>query len=146
MPIALQPLVKKADLKINGTKHGGKILILEDEPLVFTILSKILKKLGFSVDITENGNETVKKYKEEFDCGNPYSLIIMDLTIIGGMGGEETIREIQKIDPNAKAIVSSGYSNEDILANFEEYGFCDILVKPYSFSEIQNKLAKVLNK
>ncbi len=145
LPTVPQPLPEIEPSNTLDLIKNEQILLLEDEPIVYKMLQKILIKMGFSVDITEDGADTITKYKMKYEDKQPYALVILDLTIIGGMGGEKTVKEIRKINPNVKAIVSSGYSNDDVLANFEDYGFCDILTKPYSLAELQNKILKVLN-
>ena len=99
----------------------------------------MLRSLGVKVDFAKNGEETIEKYKKE-----QYDLVIMDLTIPGGMGGKDTIRELLNIDPDVRAIVSSGYSNDPVMANYERYGFKAVVVKPYSVEDLSATLRNVL--
>ncbi len=132
----------KKDVVICGR---GRILIMDDEEIVRNVGSRILTRLGYDVDFAVNGCDAIDKYKTALKTKYPFDAVIMDLTIPGGMGGKDAIRELFKIDPNIKAIVASGYSNDPVLANFKEYFFCDRIVKPYNAKELSKVLWKVLN-
>ena len=84
-------------------------------------------------------------YKQAKNSNSPYDVVILDLTIRGGKGGKDTIKELLAIDPNAKAIVSSGYSNDAVLANYAVNGFAGIIVKPYTMDELGDELRRVLS-
>ncbi len=84
-------------------------------------------------------------YKKAKEAGKPFDVVIMDLTIQGGMGGKEAIKELLGIDPEAKVIVSSGFSNDPIMANFMEYGFKGVVSKPYKFEDLSEVVHKVTN-
>ena len=122
----------------------GRILIMDDEEAIRKILGGMLKRLGYDVDFAVNGEETIVKYEIELPK-NPFLAVIMDLTVPGGMGGKEAIRSLLQIDPNVKAIVSSGYSSDPIMADFGEYGFIGVLSKPYTIIELQKTLSRSLN-
>ncbi len=123
----------------------GKILVMDDDIMVRELLSQILDYLGYEVDEAENGETTLEKYKSAKSNGDLIDLIIMDLTIPGGMGGKDTIKELKKIDPEVKAIVSSGYSNDPIMANYSEYGFIGVLNKPYNVETLSDALSQFFN-
>ncbi len=119
-----------------GIVHGnGKILVMDDEDLVLDTTEALLDFIGFSVVKVANGEEAIRVFKEEYNNGS-FSAVIMDLTIPGGMGGKEAVIEILKIDPNAIVIVSSGYSNDPVMAEFDQYGFKGMIKKPYNLEEI----------
>ncbi len=120
--------------KINTGK--GKVLVLDDEEDVRKIAGKMLNRFGCKVEFAKDGVEAIETYKSAIESQDPFDFIIMDLTIPGGMGGEEAIKKILEIDPGVTAIVSSGYSNDPIVANFSEYGFSDFLAKPYKMAEL----------
>lgn len=122
----------------------GRILIMDDDEMVRDLLKQILSHLGYEVDEAENGEKTLEKYVLAMKNGSPVDLIIMDLTIPGGMGGKETIQELKKIDPKVMAIVSSGYSNDPIMANFHDYGFVGVLNKPYNVETLSASLSRFL--
>ena len=127
--------------KINTGK--GKVLVLDDEEDVRKIAGKMLNRFGCEVEFAKDGAEAIETYKSAIASQDPFDFIIMDLTIPGGMGGEEAIKKLREIDPDVTAIVSSGYSNDPIVANFSDYGFSDFLAKPYKMEEL-NRLVKSL--
>ena len=90
--------------------------------------------------------QKINKYKEALDKRDPFKAVIMDLTVPGGMGGQEAVRIIKAGDPNVKAIVSSGYSNDPIMSEYEKYGFSGVVAKPYRIEEMQKVLEDVLGK
>jgi PAS domain S-box-containing protein len=123
----------------------GRILLMDDEETVIRSTSVMLNVLGYKVKSVKNGEEALAAFREGLHDDHPYDAIIMDLTIPGGKGGKETIGELLEIDPGAKVIVSSGYSNDPVMANFEQYGFSAVLVKPYEVVEFSRVLHSVIN-
>ncbi|MEZ5065384.1 MAG: tetratricopeptide repeat protein [bacterium] len=115
---------------------GGRVLVLEDEPLLQNLLVSILGRWGFEVDVVADGRDAVQRYAERRGNGSAYDLLIMDLTIRGGMGGTEAIAEIRAHDPDARAVVVSGYSDDPTMAHFREAGFVAALAKPFEFDEL----------
>lgn len=97
-------------------KGSGTVLFMDDEKIIQSLGTEMLKHLGYEVETASNGEEAVAKYREQYDAGEPYDAVIMDLTIPGGMGGKEAITELLSIDPDVKAIVSSGYVQDDTMA------------------------------
>ena len=118
---------------------------MDDDFTIFEVASHMLDIYGFEVDWVENGEKAIIKYRESLGKGHPYDIIIMDLTVPGAMGGAQAVREILEINPNAKVIVSSGYSNDPIMAHFQEYGFKGVIAKPYSIEEIIKIINDVLS-
>ncbi len=116
------------------------ILVMDDDEMIRELAEIILKRLGYKVVSCPDGAKAVSLYRAARDEGAPYSLCIMDLTIPGGMGGIEAARQILAFDPTAKLIVSSGYSEDPVMANFAVYGFCAALEKPYNVKEIARVL------
>ncbi len=121
-----------------------KVLVMDDEASILKIAAKMLEKIGFSVETAPGGREAIELYKNSMDGGEPFDAVIMDLTIPGGIGGKEAIREILAFDPKARAIVSSGYTDDPVVANYGEYGFKGIAAKPYTMKQLQEVLIKVL--
>ena len=101
----------------------------------------MLEGWGFSVSTASEGRQALEIYKEAFDKGESFHVVIMDLTIPGGMGGKEAIEEFLKINPEVKCIVSSGYASDPVMKNYNNYGFKGIVVKPYT----PKKLLEILN-
>jgi len=123
----------------------GRILLMDDEEIVRKVTGEILKVLGYEVECARDGAEAIRLYTRAMESGRPFDAVIMDLIIPGGMGGRETIKQLRELDPNVKAIVSSGYSQDPILADFAAYGFCEVLAKPFSSSTLSGVLYKVLS-
>ncbi len=95
--------------------------------------------------VVRDGAEAICAYQTALDDSVPFELVMMDLTIPGGMGGQEAVKEILAINPDAKVLVSSGYSNDLIMARYMDYGFCAAIVKPYQLKELDETLQKVLS-
>lgn len=127
-----------------ATNSGGKILVMDDDPLICNILESMLQQLGYTSDSALEGNSALAKYIHAKQSGAPFDAVIMDLIISGGMGGRETMKKLMLIDPLAKVIVSSGYINNLIMREYRRYGFSDVMEKPYRFSQLQTTLQRAL--
>lgn len=115
-----------------------RILIMDDEPTIRRFTSDVLEAFGHEAITAKDGNEAVAIYRQQMQSGSPIHLTFLDLTVPGGMGGKETIGELKKIDPNSKVIVFSGYSDDPVMANYEEYGFSAAIAKPFSIAELRS--------
>lgn len=124
--------------------HKGKVLVMDDEDIIIEALKDILEHKGHEVDFAKDGAEAIELYKKAKGLNKPYDVLIMDLTIPGGMGGTEALKKLLEIDPHVKAMVSSGYSNDTIMSDFKRYGFRDVIAKPYKASELIEKMTRVL--
>ena len=133
-----QPVALEESLQLSA--RTASILVMDDEPLIQTILRRGLERMGHTVRIAENGEEALAFYKE-----TPFDLVIMDLTIPRGMGGKDAIAELLKFDPQAKAIVSSGYSNDPVMAQYAEYGFKAAVVKPFELKTLIQLVNELLS-
>ena len=136
-----QPAAERAAIK-----QTAKILVMDDEEMICTIVKQMLEKSGFSVKTASDGKQAIEMYKQALDAGKPFAVVIMDLTIPGGIGGKEAIKDILEIDPEARCIVSSGYADDPVMANYDEYGFSGIVAKPYTKSKLLEVLHRVLEK
>ncbi len=114
----------------------GKILVMDDDKAVRMVTVQMLAILGFSAVTACDGNKTIEHYKAAMESGEPFEGVIIDLTIRGGMGGQETMSRLLEIDPDVKALVSSGYSNDPVMANFHDYGFKGVIKKPFNIREL----------
>ena len=141
--VAPPPGKSDTSIQLRGSA-SGRILAMDDEAGIRTLLSAILKHFGYETTTVADGAEAIREYSEARKQGKPYRAVIMDLTIPGGMGGKETIRALREIDPAVKAIVCSGYSNDPVLAEFQKYGFTARVEKPYRMQELGKVLRKVL--
>jgi len=122
----------------------GRVLFMDDEESIREMAAFLLRRFGFEVVCVADGAEAVKRYDEAQAAGDPFVLVIMDLTVPGGMGGRETIAQLRSIDPKVKAIVSSGYSSDPVLANYREHGFCGVAAKPYEVADLARVLREAL--
>jgi PAS domain S-box-containing protein len=114
----------------------GRILVMDDEEMVRRIVGQMLSLLGYDADYANDGAEAIEMYRRNRESGTPFDAVIMDLTIPGGMGGREAIRELLRLDPEIKAVVSSGYSNDPVMSDCKAHGFKAVIVKPYQVREL----------
>jgi PAS domain S-box-containing protein len=135
---------KKTAAEMAPIGHG-KILVMDDEDLIRDVARDMLKSMGYETDFARDGAEALNLYRKAKDAGKPYAAVIMDLTIPGGMGGEEAVKKLLAIDPDAKAIVSSGYSTGPIMSDFRAYGFSGVITKPYKIADMGVMLQRVMN-
>jgi len=128
-----------------GVHTGGSILVMDDEELIRDMTTEMLEYLGYQTTTCENGGEAIAQYEAAKNSGGPFSAVIMDLTIPGGMGGKEAAERILAIDPLACLIVSSGYSNDPIMSGYSAYGFNGAIAKPYKMVEFGQLLSTILS-
>ncbi|MDA8242135.1 MAG: PAS domain S-box protein [Nitrospiraceae bacterium] len=131
---AVSPVVRK-----------GKILVMDDEALVRSIAEELIKAQGHEVDLAEHGEAAIEKYRSAKESGRPFDVVILDLTIRGGMGGRDTLERLSVIDPGIRAIVSSGYSDDAVVADYRKYGFKARLTKPYKLESLRDTLNALLS-
>ena len=126
----------------------GKVLVMDDEEIVRDVVSQMLQTIGHEVVCTENGEEAIEKLREATGCGrkNIFDAAILDLTVKGGMGGEQVAAKLAEIDPDIKIIVSSGYSDSSIVSNYRAYGFSASLSKPYTIEVLKETLNSLLHR
>ncbi|MBF0225951.1 MAG: response regulator [Desulfobacterales bacterium] len=125
-------------------KKSGKILVMDDQEAILKLTGRLLNYMGYEAAFAKDGEQVIKIYQEALKSGNPFDVVILDLTIPEKMGGIETIKELLKIDPKVKALVSSGYSIDPVMANFQDYGFCGALPKPYTKKQLSETLNQIL--
>jgi CheY-like chemotaxis protein len=123
----------------------GRVLVMDDEQVVRDVAGALISELGHRVEFALHGEEAIEKYQEAQRLGRPYDVVILDLTIRGGMGGAETLQKLCAIDPGVKAVVSSGYSDDAAIAGYREEGFKAFLKKPYNVVELQEVMNRLLN-
>ncbi len=127
---------------VTGTE---KILVMDDDKIIRDLLEEILKMLGYDFDFVEKGEDAIEFYQVAMKNECKYDLVIMDLTIPGGMGGKEAIVELKKIDPAVKAIVVSGYSTSPVMSSFQDYGFKGMIQKPFNIKKFGETLRLVID-
>jgi CheY-like chemotaxis protein len=124
---------------------GAGILVMDDEEMVCKLVATMLTMLGYSAATARSGGEAVEMYKKAMHAGEPFAAVIMDLTVPGGIGGQEAISLLLACDPAARAIVSSGYAADPVMANYADYGFKGLIAKPYTLTTLRETLAQVLS-
>lgn len=117
---------------------------MDDEEIIQDVLSNMLDFLGYETEIAPDGEKAIDLYRTAMESGKPFDALIMDLTIHGGMGGKEAVKELIKLDPSVRAIVSSGYSTDPAVTNFQEYGFKGVISKPFKIEELGDVLKRVV--
>jgi CheY-like chemotaxis protein len=122
----------------------GRILLMDDEEVVRDAAGAMLQGLGYEVEFAHDGKEAVERYRQAKESNRPFDVAVIDLTIPGGMGGREAIKKLFEVDPMVKAIVSSGYSDDQVMANYLEYGFKAVLIKPYDLSALSEAVHRVM--
>ena len=139
-PEQTAPLPNAKEIKFG---HGN-ILIMDDEPQIRNVLGQMVETCGYSFEAVPGGEEALRAFCQARDSGTPFSAVILDLTIPGGLGGKEVVKEMLALDPHLRAIVVSGYSNDPVLANYEEYGFKGRVAKPFNLIDLSVVLNSVL--
>jgi len=150
LPASEETIVRQKSLKVSEREKlvlgKGRILVMDDEKMVIKITGHILNRLGYDASFSKDGAQAVEMYKEAMKSGSPFDAVILDLTVRGGMGGKEAIKKLIEIDPKVKAIVSSGYSNSQVMTSYKDYGFIGVIAKPYNINELSKELNEVLRK
>ena len=121
----------------------GKILFMDDEEAVRFLAGRTLRRMGFEVEFAKDGLQAISMYAEALAAGERFSAVVMDLTIPGGMGGREAVLRMRELDPELKAFVSSGYSDDQVMADPMSYGFCGVIPKPFLYEEMMAALQQV---
>lgn len=140
LPASKKEIPLKKETGGNPVPVARKVLVMDDEDIVIDVAVQMIQQLGYEAEAARNGSEAVEAYKRAMKSGKLFNAVILDLHVEGGMGGKDAIREILKMDPNVKAIVSSGYSNDPEMTDFEKYGFSGVVEKPYSIDELKRIL------
>jgi PAS domain S-box-containing protein len=136
----------KSPIRNDALSRGcGRILIMDDDEIVRESSRRVLEELGYEVVLACDGAEAIDVYQKAKNAGIPFDAVIMDLTVPGGLGGKETIRRMLEIDPGAKVIVSSGYSNDPVLAEYRDHGFKGVVTKPYRIKDLSDTVYSVIN-
>lgn len=141
LPAALKNDKKTIVQKESVHTGQGLVLIMDDQESILKMAGRMLNRMGYDTVFATDGTQAVKLFSDAYQSVNPFNLVILDLTIPGGMGGAQVIPELLKIDPYVKVVVSSGYSNDPVMANYEKYGFCGVIPKPYT----KDQMADLLN-
>lgn len=117
---------------------------MDDNEAVREVIGAMLSRIGYEVEFARDGTEAIELYREARGSSKPFNAVIMDLTVPGGMGGREAIKRLLEIDPEIKAIVSSGYSNDPVISEYRKYGFSGVVAKPYKIQELSEVLNRII--
>jgi PAS domain S-box-containing protein len=134
---------KTTDVPVSRPR-GKKILFMDNEQSICELVKIILEQAGYIPDICYDGSEAIDKYRDAMEAGTPYDLVILDYTVEGGMGGKETLVELKKIDPNVRAVISTGFAVDPVIADFKKFGFIGALQKPYNAKELRDFVSKFI--
>jgi DNA-binding NtrC family response regulator len=119
---------------------------MDDEEIIRDSAGMILRTAGYEVELASDGNEAIELYRKAYEAGSPFDAVILDLTVPGGTGGKDALKKLLEIDSGVKAIVSSGYSNDPVMANYRDYGFAGVIAKPYKIQDMSETVKKVITK
>ncbi len=144
LPKADKPVEVQARKAASLRFGTGRVLFMDDDAKISALTATMLQSLDYKFDLAKNGEEAITFYKRYMNIGRPYDAVIMDLTVIGGMGGEECFKALKELDPEVRAIVSSGYDNDDMARKYLDMGFCGYLTKPYRVTDLGKVLKTVL--
>ncbi|MBN1295573.1 PAS domain-containing protein [bacterium] len=144
LPLSDQHVSDDIRVSVSQYQGSGKILVMDDEVYVRDVIDMMLKELGHDVVLASHGDEAIRIFQRAMEDGNGFQAVILDLTVPGGRGGAETLAAIRAIDPGIKAVVTSGYSIDSIMANYERYGFTDSLAKPFNFDDLSRVMKRIL--
>ncbi len=143
-PEKLLPSEDKGNQQKPPIQGKGYVLVMDDETLVRRVVTEMLNSLGYEVAAASDGAKAVDMYKQAYESGQPFDVVIMDLTVPGGMGGKEAMALLKELDPEVKGIVSSGYSTDAVMSNHNKYGFAGVVAKPYLLAELDEAVKQVM--
>lgn len=124
----------------------GKVLFMDDEQIILDVTGEVMKFLDYDVMFARDGQAAIDLYQKEKASGSPFDVVILDLSVPTGLGGKETIVQLRKLDPEVKAVVSSGYTDDPAVLDFSAYGFVERLTKPYKIHDLKKILEQVTGK
>jgi PAS domain S-box-containing protein len=128
------------------SRGSGRILFMDDDEVVRDVAGEMLTNLGYDVEFAHDGAQAIELYTKAIASGRRFDGVITDLTVPGGMGGKEAVKKLRELDPAAKVIVSSGYSNDPIMADFRTYGFSGVVSKPYTMKNLSETVYALVAK
>lgn len=145
LPVAAPaPAAEPAPASPIGAKQR-RILVMDDEAMIRDVVGVMLRTFGYDVDFAEDGAQAIERWQAARRAQTPFDLVIMDLTIPGGLGGKDTLAKLREFDPAVKALVSSGYSNDPIMAEYAVHGFCGVVPKPYTVQRLRDAIQDALD-
>jgi PAS domain S-box-containing protein len=146
LPASRNKNARQIGSDVKTLQGEGRILIMDDVEAIREVATSMLQSLGYTTADASDGVEVLELYREAMETGKPFDAVILDLTVPGGMGGLETVKNLLRMDPTAKVIVSSGYSNDGIMADYKVHGFSDVVPKPYNLKQFGDAVGRLLSK
>jgi len=137
---------READQPGRAAALQGRVLFMDDEASIRQMAAILMRRLGLEVVTVTDGVEAVEEFGAAKAQGRPFALVVMDLTVPGGMGGREALVRLREIDPGVRAVVSSGYSSDPVLSNYRDYGFCGVITKPYDVEKFSRVIVETLGR
>lgn len=125
---------------------NGKVLLMDDEQVILDVTQEVMRFLGYDVMFAKNGTIAIELYQHEKTAGHPFDLVILDLSVPDGMGGKEAFEKIHALDPHAKVVISSGYTEDPMMTDHAAFGLAGILAKPYRITDIKALLETMIRK
>ncbi len=144
LPAAAGPAAEPAPAPARPAGGGGRVLLMDDDAAVRSVGRAMLARLGYEVVTVADGNEAIAAFGDARRAGRPMDVVVMDLTVPGGMGGAEALRALRAMDPAVRAVVTSGYSNDPVMSRYREHGFSGIVTKPYTVDELAAAVAEAI--
>jgi len=141
--MCIEPVCEAVEKSTVGLKRK-KVLVMDDEEMIRNICGQMLSYLGYEVVLSKDGAEAIEAYEKAMKSGKPFDVVILDLTVRGGIGGKETISKLVEIDPSANCIASSGYPDDPAMMAFERYGFKRAIAKPFGLNGLGEVLQEVI--
>jgi DNA-binding response OmpR family regulator len=146
LPAAAKPMQSESH-RAPALRFGtGRVLLMDDDPKICKHTGAMIASLDYTHDTARNGDEALQLYRRYHNVNRPYDAVLLDLSVIGGMGGEECFRKLRAFDPEVRAIITSGYDDEDMVKRFLEMGCCGYLTKPYRVGDLGRMLKSVLGR
>ncbi|MBL9205653.1 MAG: CHASE domain-containing protein [Opitutaceae bacterium] len=122
----------------------GKVLVMDDEYVLRKMLGRLAERMGCEVEVAADGQEAIERARQAKEMGSPFDLVVLDLTVRGGMGGVEALRHLRQLDPNLKSIVMSGHASSELLHEYTRFGFQEVLQKPFDADRAEQVLTRIL--
>jgi signal transduction histidine kinase/ActR/RegA family two-component response regulator len=144
LPASLEPLRPEVEIATQIQSGTGRLLVMDDDDTLLILFKAVLTRLGYQVETARDGAEAIALYQASKVEGSGFDAVLLDLTVTGGIGGLEAAANLRQLDPTAKLIVSSGYSDAPVMSNFRQYGFNAVIPKPWTVPEISHVLRRVL--
>ena len=145
LPASSEPVLPLPQPDTEPLPGSGRILVMDDDRMLCVAIEMMLESLGYEAEFAADGQEAIDLYVAAMSSGRPFDAVLMDLTVNGGMGGHEAGREIAKVDSQARLIISSGYSDDPIMANYRDYGFSAVIPKPFEITGLSRVLHQVIH-